>query len=131
MNAPFRASDMTSAAISLPIEGMTCASCVGRVEGALKAVEGVTDASANLATERATIRGNADVASLIKAIANAGYESKPVDGNVGASRRTEADERAERKETEQRDLKRDFTFAALLTAPVCILEMGPHLIPRA
>ncbi len=110
---------------------MTCASCVGRVERALKAVPGVTDASVNLATERATIHGRADVASLIKSIADAGYESKPVGGTVGASGQTEADERAERKETEQRDLKRDFTFAALLTAPVFALEMGSHLIPGA
>ena len=117
--------------VELAIEGMTCASCVGRVERALKAVDGVTDASVNLATERATIHGSANVASLIQAIADAGYEAKPVGGAVGAAGRTEADERAERKETEQRDLKRDFTFAAILTAPVFALEMGSHLIPGA
>lgn len=120
-----------ASSVELAIEGMTCASCVGRVERALKAVDGVIGASVNLATERATILGKADVASLVKAIADAGYESKPVGGTVGASGRTEADERAERKETEQRDLKRDFTFAALLTAPVFALEMGSHLIPGA
>ncbi|KAB2877633.1 MAG: heavy-metal-associated domain-containing protein, partial [Albidovulum sp.] len=50
MNLPARAPDET---VSLPIGGMTCASCVGRVEGALKAVPGVLAASVNLATERA------------------------------------------------------------------------------
>ncbi|NIV39058.1 MAG: hypothetical protein GWN58_59470, partial [Anaerolineae bacterium] len=40
----------------LEIEGMTCASCVGRVEKALKAVPGVSEAEVNLATERATVR---------------------------------------------------------------------------
>ena len=40
---------------TLPIEGMTCASCVGRVEKALKKVEGVQHAEVNLATERAMI----------------------------------------------------------------------------
>ncbi|WP_316241796.1 heavy-metal-associated domain-containing protein, partial [Bordetella pertussis] len=40
-------------AISLPIEGMTCASCVGRVERALKAVPGVSDAVVNLTMELA------------------------------------------------------------------------------
>jgi cation transport ATPase len=46
---------------------MTCASCVGRVEKALKAVPGVTEATVNLATERATVRGVAAVADLIAA----------------------------------------------------------------
>ena len=46
----------TAAAISLPIEGMTCASCVGRVEAALAKVPGVDSVSVNLATERADIR---------------------------------------------------------------------------
>ncbi|KAB2886050.1 MAG: heavy-metal-associated domain-containing protein, partial [Albidovulum sp.] len=50
MNAP---SSFTGETVSLPIGGMTCASCVGRVEGALKAVPGVLAASVNLATERA------------------------------------------------------------------------------
>jgi len=44
-----------AATISLPIEGMTCASCVGRVEAALTKVEGVGKVSVNLATERADI----------------------------------------------------------------------------
>ena len=43
----------TATTLSLPIEGMTCASCVGRVETALAAVPGVAPASVNLATESA------------------------------------------------------------------------------
>lgn len=42
--------------VSLPIEGMTCASCVGRVEAALAKVEGVQNVSVNLATERADMK---------------------------------------------------------------------------
>ncbi|MGO1250723.1 heavy-metal-associated domain-containing protein, partial [Psychrobacter sp.] len=55
---------------TLPIEGMTCASCVGRVEKALKKVEGVQQANVNLATERAWVQGNAQVQSsdLIQAV---------------------------------------------------------------
>ena len=56
MNAPVRTADTRNAAISLSIEGMTCASCVGRVERALKAVPGVADAVVNLATEKASAR---------------------------------------------------------------------------
>ncbi|BFM03815.1 hypothetical protein Psyaliredsea_24620 [Psychrobacter alimentarius] len=52
------------------IEGMTCASCVGRVERALKKVEGVQQANVNLATEQAWVQGNTQINSgdLIQAI---------------------------------------------------------------
>ena len=60
---------------SLPIEGMSCASCVARVEKALGAVTGVTDASVNLATEEASVHtdGSVALASLRAAIEKAGY----------------------------------------------------------
>src|SRR5215213_10748769 len=48
--------DPAEETIDLKISGMTCASCVGRVERALKAVPGVVEASVNLATERASVR---------------------------------------------------------------------------
>ena len=60
--------DVPSRSVELFVEGMTCASCVGRVERALRAVPGVTEANVNLATERATVSGTADAASLIAAI---------------------------------------------------------------
>ncbi|MEW6759873.1 MAG: heavy metal translocating P-type ATPase [Pseudomonadota bacterium] len=62
----------------LRIEGMTCASCVGRVEKALRAVPGVIDASVNLATEKATVHGG-DAARLAAAVREAGYECAPAD----------------------------------------------------
>ncbi|WOB10874.1 heavy metal translocating P-type ATPase [Piscinibacter gummiphilus] len=65
--------------LELQIEGMTCASCVGRVEKALKRVPGVVNAEVNLATERAQVRmaGSADAAALIAAVEKAGYTAKP------------------------------------------------------
>ncbi|MBV8624469.1 MAG: heavy metal translocating P-type ATPase, partial [Herbaspirillum sp.] len=70
----------TSAAgeISLDIEGMSCASCVTRVEKALKKVPGVTEVSVNLATERASIttQDAASAAALIAAIEKAGYQAR-------------------------------------------------------
>ncbi|MFU0506342.1 heavy metal translocating P-type ATPase [Pseudaminobacter sp. NGMCC 1.201702] len=119
------------ASLEVAIEGMTCASCVGRVEKALKAVPGVTNAVVNLATEKATIQGAADAAAVIAAIENAGYDAKLVSAASAASGQAEADERAEKKDAERRELTRDFTIAAVLTAPVFILEMGSHLIPGA
>lgn len=64
---------------SLPIEGMTCASCVARVEKALSQVPGVLSASVNLATEKAEVNfasGDLDVESLIAAVRKAGYEAR-------------------------------------------------------
>src|SRR5690606_39794906 len=66
------------APIQLPVEGMHCASCVGRIESALSAVEGVASASANLATGRVQVRarpGTAlDHAALARAIEKARYQ---------------------------------------------------------
>ena len=61
--------------LDLPVDGMTCASCVGRVEKALSAVPGVAAASVNLATEHATVtlRAGAGAAALVAAIEQAGY----------------------------------------------------------
>ncbi|MFL5751623.1 MAG: heavy metal translocating P-type ATPase, partial [Chloroflexota bacterium] len=66
--------------ITLPIQGMTCASCVNRIERFLRKTPGVTDASVNLATEVATIRylpASAGRTELVAAIEAAGYELKP------------------------------------------------------
>ena len=68
----------TSNLIKLPIEGMTCASCVARVEKALKRVPGVASAEVNLATETATIAlaEGAPAEALVAAVRNAGYEAR-------------------------------------------------------
>jgi len=118
----------TAATLEVAIEGMTCASCVGRVEKALKAVPGVTNAVVNLATEKATIQGSADAAVLVAAIEGAGYDARVIATAAGTSQ-SETDDRAEKKEAERRELTRDFTIAAVLTVPVFILEMGSHVIP--
>ncbi|WP_080403624.1 heavy metal translocating P-type ATPase [Burkholderia ubonensis] len=68
-----------AAPIELEIEGMTCASCVARVEKALAGVPGVTRASVNLATERATVDAAGVPASrLANAVKQAGYLATPV-----------------------------------------------------
>jgi heavy metal translocating P-type ATPase len=110
--------------VELAIEGMTCASCVGRVERALRAVPGVSDAAVNLATERATVRGSAESAMLIKAIEAVGYTARTVDRSGAANAGAEA-----HKDVERRVLTRDLVVAAGLTLPVFILEMGSHIIP--
>lgn len=112
--------------VELDIEGMTCASCVGRVEKALKAVSGVSGASVNLATERATVRvaGNAvSAATLAEAIKQAGYKASET-----AADKAKGDE-PDRREAELRGLKISLAIAAALTLPVFVLEMGSHMVP--
>jgi Au+-exporting ATPase len=109
--------DIGPVTIDLAVEGMTCGSCVGRVEKALTKVPGVTRAVVNLATERATVTGQAAPEALIAAIERAGYEAKPI---LRASAP---------KAPETASLSRDLALAALLTLPVFALEMGGHLIP--
>ncbi|EIE2725578.1 gold/copper-translocating P-type ATPase GolT [Salmonella enterica subsp. enterica serovar Enteritidis] len=110
--------------ISLLIEGMTCASCVARVEKGIKAVPGVTDATVNLATERATVRGTASAEAVIAAIEKTGYEARPIE-TAGQGE----DDSEEKKEAERVRLKRDLILASVLALPVFVLEMGSHLIP--
>jgi len=69
--------------IDLAISGMTCASCVGRVEQALAKVSGVLKATVNLATERAAVHiasGAVTAAELVDAVKRAGYEASAIEG---------------------------------------------------
>ncbi len=74
---------------TFPVEGMTCASCAGRVERSLAAVPGVTSVSVNLATEKATVRAAASTGmdALGAAVGKAGYA-------VGAGTRDAAEDPA-------------------------------------
>src|SRR6186997_2710325 len=76
--------------VALPIEGMTCASCVNRIERFLGKTPGVETATVNLATETATIRyhpDRADRAALIGSIEAAGYDvrTRPMQADPAAS----------------------------------------------
>jgi Cu+-exporting ATPase len=71
--------------LSLPIGGMTCASCAGRVERALRKVPGVEEVSVNLATEQARLRGTAPLPALAEAVRAAGYELQEGSRDIGVS----------------------------------------------
>ncbi|XOQ08910.1 MAG: copper chaperone CopZ [Serratia liquefaciens] len=112
----------------LGIEDMTCASCVGRVEKALRQIPGVIEANVNLATERARVRHSAEIvttAMLEAAVEQAGYKAR----RLSAATASSDDQDSERRENEARGLRRSLLIAALLTLPVFVLEMGSHLIP--
>lgn len=115
--------------LELKIEGMTCASCVGRVERALRAAPGVLQAQVNLATERATVTAleGADPAALIAAVEKVGYHAAPiVDASPDLS-----DREREARAAEIVGLKRAVVLSALATAPLFLIEMGRHFIPGA
>ena len=119
-----RAGDDT---VRLPVSGMTCAACVGRVERALAAVPGVRSATVNLATERATVRmvAGTDGAALAVAVRAAGYEVLDAPGT--GERRADAERDA--REAERLRLRRRLVLAATLTAPILLLDMVPMLVP--
>ncbi|MBD7988133.1 cadmium-translocating P-type ATPase [Luteimonas sp. Sa2BVA3] len=119
------ARDPRAPTLELAIDGMTCASCVARVERALQAVPGVSAAAVNLATERATVRGAADAALLLAAVDRAGYDARVLD--AAAPRDDDAD--SARHEAARAALRRDLLLAAALALPVFVLEMGAHLVP--
>ena len=111
--------------ISLTIEGMTCASCVGRVEKALNAVEGVTEAQVNLATERATVTFAmpASPELLIQRVKDKGYNASL----INPEQRND-DTASAQRDQEVMLLRRQLLISAVLTAPIFVLEMGSHLI---
>src|SRR5690606_33090045 len=87
--------------------------------------DGVQDVNVNLATERATISGVAEVAALVAAVEKAGYDVQPLETvSAAANEETEA-----RKDAEREALRRDLLLALLLAVPVFILEMGAHVVP--
>lgn len=117
-------------ALELAISGMTCASCVGRVERALLAVPGVVSASVNLATERATvhvINSALKTTALIESIKQAGYSAEAINGGQPDLAEREAAKRAH----ELQFLKRSTIVAAVVTAPLFIVEMALHTMPAA
>lgn len=86
-----RRTDLTqNSQVTLSIEGMTCASCVGRVEKSLSALEGVSDVSVNLATESAQLTANdpARLKDAAQALDTLGYPafglllSRPLQRNI-------------------------------------------------
>ncbi len=112
--------------IALRVSDMTCASCVGRVEKALKGVPGVLDASVNLATERASVRvlAGGDIGvRLLGAVADAGYRAEEI-----RAASADGDTRSAERDAEMNSLKRSAVIAAIATAPLLVFEMGMHLI---
>jgi Cu+-exporting ATPase len=122
------------AEIVLRIEGMTCASCVGRVERALRSVPGVIDASVNLATERARVvvpAGDDEslLARLVAAVADAGYAaSLPEDaaGSAASGDDAGAADKAHGLDRERLHLLAAVVLTLPLVVPMLALPFDRH-----
>ncbi len=109
-----------SESVTLQVEGMSCASCVSRVEAALAKVPGVEEAHANFVNSTAQVRyieGVTDPAALAAHLSHAGY---PAQAEIAG----ETHEHDEIAPARQRAL-----IALALAFPVFVLEMGGHVIP--
>jgi P-type Cu+ transporter len=111
---------------NLAIGGMHCASCVARVEGALRSVPGVKDARVNLATERAGVvvdPGRVREAELAEAVAKAGYSARRAELKLGEGAESLRLERAEGVAGWRRRL----IVGVALTIPLIVLGYAPLL----
>ncbi|HLX02583.1 MAG TPA: heavy metal translocating P-type ATPase [Trinickia sp.] len=115
-----------SATTELEIGGMTCAACSARVEKTLARVPGVTRASVNLATERATVASDAplDVEQLVAAVTKAGYDARPVatpaaTAATASSASPAVDRHADKLRQDRRE-RNALIVAALLTLPLML-----------
>lgn len=119
---------MKNQTLTLPVEGMTCASCVARVEKTLKKIDGVETANVNLATENVTFSfdpSKTDLATMAAAVEEAGYKlalPPPVAERSGSENMVTLKEESH-QEKAFRHLKKDFMFSAALTLPVMIVSM--------
>jgi P-type Cu+ transporter len=109
--------------LEFAVTGMTCANCVGRVERALKKVDGVLEGSVNLATERATVKlipAQSSAAHLKRAIREAGY-------GVIETQSGETRDDAERtaREREVLSLRSAVVFSAIFGVPLLLIAMLP------
>ena len=110
---------------NLPVEGMTCAACVARVEKSLNKIGGVSNATVNLAAE--TVRLEYDVEQVsLESIAQSLYES-----GYDLIIKKEPDNVSERLHEREIDIRRDFFISLACSLPVLILSMGMMWEPTA
>ncbi|WP_122611284.1 copper resistance metal-translocating P1-type ATPase CueA [Pseudomonas viridiflava] len=109
--------------VELSIDGMTCASCVGRVERALSKVPGVSSVSVNLANERAHLEllGQVDTHTLLDAVSKAGYSA-----SVWQAERPQSDDQQKRLHRERWALICAIALSLPLVLPMLLQPFGIH-----
>jgi Cu+-exporting ATPase len=113
--------------VTLPVEGMTCASCVARVEKALKKVDGVMEANVNLATEKVTLAidtNRTDLTKLASVVEEAGYKlvtQEPGSHSVAAHGVEFPEESHQEKNYKQ--LRRELIVSMSFAVPIMFVSM--------
>ncbi|MBV6419118.1 MAG: Copper-exporting P-type ATPase [Ignavibacteriaceae bacterium] len=110
--------------ISVPVEGMTCASCVARVEKTLSKLDGIKNVTVNLASEKATFEFDPQAVSqedISNAIEDAGYK---IDLSSLYNKDKSSGHSTDRKSDFDKELRTDFLIAVVLTIPIFLLSMG-------
>ena len=110
--------------VSLPVEGMTCASCVARIEKVLTKIDGIENVSVNLATERAAFdidRAKVTPDVIAKAVEDYGYK-------IDVEKLIQPDAKAKKGgqntfEKHEQELLKDFRIALIFSIPVALLSM--------
>jgi len=107
---------------TVPVEGLTCASCVTRVEKAMKSVEGVKEANVNLATEKASLAFDAsktNMSAIASAVEKAGYALDLSTTDVKSNAHETPPQ-----EKFYRALKKDFLISLVFAVPVLVISMA-------
>ena len=124
--------EVPTATVTLPTQGMTCASCVRTVERTLKKLPGVVSADVNLATLRSTVNyvpTEVTPRDIRQKIIDIGFESPEIESEAGqSSDEVMRDREREAREAELSQLKREFWVAGGLGGLVLLLSMGPMLL---
>ena len=110
--------------VTIPIGGMTCAACAARVERSIRKLDGITDVSVNLATEKATVAYAPHIVRLLairESIEKAGYRT------LETSKANTVDEDRARKQKEIKTLWTKFIIAAAFSLPLLYLAMSPMI----
>ena len=110
--------------ISLPVEGMTCASCVARVEKTVKKINGVSGVNVNLATEKVTFEFDPSVVDfnqLAETVEDIGYKLDV--SSLNKKKETEQNKK-DYVDSHLKELQTELIFAIVLTIPIAIINMG-------
>ena len=110
--------------VTIPIEGMTCASCSAAVEREINKIQGIDEVSVNFATERAKVKYNpysTRISEIKSAIEKAGY--KPLEIQAAG----QVDEEKERRQKEIKTLWKKFIVSAVFSIPLLYIAMG-HML---
>ena len=110
--------------ISLPVEGMTCASCVARVEKTVGKFDGVSAVNVNLATEKVTMEYDPSVVDLKKLAATVEEIGYKLDLSILQKQKESSSENSDYVDTHLTALKSDLIFAVVLTIPIVLINMG-------